>query len=341
MSWVKRLTRIAVFWLGPVLVAVGGGWLYLQGGRYISTDNAYLKSDMVDISSELTGKVAEVFVADYDRVTAGQVLFRLDDDVYEIALARAEANILKVRSDLESLRADYLNKVGDVQNAEADLHYYVQERERLRKLAKSGSISEVQVAEAVYDAEHAQKQLEITQQALEVVKAKLIDPDLPVEHHPDYKLALAEREKAVLDLEHVEVKAPVAGILARFEVKPGEVVAGGFPLFSIVDNSHMWVEANYKETDLTFMRTGQTAVIKVDAYPDLEWKGVVANITPGTGSEFSLLPAQNSSGNWVKVVQRIAVKLDMQELASAPELTAGMSANVSVDTKHQRHLPWL
>jgi membrane fusion protein (multidrug efflux system) len=341
MSWLKRLMRIAVFWLGPVVVAIAGGWLYLHGGRHISTDNAYLKAEMVDISSELTGKVTEIFVANYERVVAGQVLFRLDDQVYKIALARAEANILKVRSDLESLHADYLNKIGDVQNAAADHDYYVQERERLRKLAGSGSISDVQVAEAAYEAEHALKQLEITQQALEVVKAKLIDPDLPVEHHPDYKLALAEREKAVLDLEHIEVKAPVAGILARFEVKPGEVVAGGLPLFSIVDNSHMWVEANYKETDLTWMRTGQAAVIKVDAYPDLEWKGEVTNFTPGTGSEFSLLPAQNSSGNWVKVVQRVTVKIDMQPLASAPELTAGMSANVSVDTKHQRHLPWL
>ncbi len=341
MSWLKRLTRIVIFWFGPVVVAAGGAWLYLHGGRHISTDNAYLKSEMIDISSELSGKVVEVLVADNDRVIVGQPLFRLDDQVYKIALARAEANILKVHSDIESLRADYLNKIGDVQNAEADHHYYVQEHERLRKLAGSGSISDVQVAAAAYEAEHALKQLQITQQALEVVKAKLVDPALPVEEHPNYKLALAERDKAMLDLGHVEVKAPVAGILARFEVKPGEVVATGIPLFSIVDNSHMWVEANYKETDLTWMRTGQSAVIKVDAYPDLEWEGVVANITPGTGSEFSLLPAQNSSGNWVKVVQRVAVKLDMQALASAPELTAGMSANVSVDTKHQRHLPWL
>jgi membrane fusion protein (multidrug efflux system) len=274
-------------------------------------------------------------------VVAGQLLFRLDDQVYKIALARAEANILKVRSDIESMRADYLNKLGDVSNAESDHAYYVQEYERLRKLATSGSISDVQVAEAAYEAEHALKQLQITQQALEVVKAKLIDPALPVEQHPDYKLAIAERDKAMLDLGHVEVRAPIAGILARFEVKPGEIVAAGLPLFSLVDNSHMWVEANYKETDLTWMHAGQSAVIKVDAYPNVEWKGVVANITPGTGSEFSLLPAQNSSGNWVKVVQRVAVKLDMEPVPSAPELTAGMSANVSVDTGHQRQLPWL
>ncbi len=340
MPWLKRLFRIAIFWFGPVAVAATGGWLYLQGGRNISTENAYVKSEMVNISSELSGKVVDVLVADNDRVTAGQLLFRIDDQIYKIARARAEANILKVHSDIESLRADYLNKIGDVGNAESDHNYYVQEHGRLSKLAGSGSISDVQVAEAAYEEEHALKQLQITRQALEVVKAKLVDPTLPVEQHPDYQLALAERDKAMLDLGHVEVTAPIAGILARFEVKPGEIVAAGVPLFSLVDNSHMWVEANYKETDLTWMRTGQSAVIKVDAYPDLEWKGVVANITPGTGSEFSLLPAQNSSGNWVKVVQRVAVKLDMEALPSAPELTAGMSANVSVDTKHKRQLPW-
>jgi membrane fusion protein (multidrug efflux system) len=149
-----------------------------------------------------------------------------------------------------------------------------------------------------------------------------------------------ERDKAELDLSHVEVKAPIGGILANFNVKAGEVINATIPLFSIVDDSRVWIEANLKETDLTWLHVGQSASIHVDAYPGLEWQGKVVALTPGTGSEFSLLPAQNSSGNWVKVVQRLNVKLEMTPLADSPTLATGMSALVEIDTGHQRTLPW-
>jgi membrane fusion protein (multidrug efflux system) len=337
MPLIKKLLRIFVFWAGPLCVLAAAGWIYLHSGRYATTDNAYLKTEMVSISSEISGKVVNVKVTDTARVNAGDLLFRLDDQVYRIALAHAEANLLKVRSNIESLRADYVNQQADINKAKADLDYYTREFERLQKLATA--VSEVQVDQAEYQVIHAQKQLESEIQALEVVKAHLVNPDLPVEQHPDYLLALVEHEKASLDLSHVDVYAPVSGILANFNVKIGEVVAASVPLFTLVDTSHLWVEANFKETDLTWMRVGQPATIDVDAYPDLHWQGVVASVTPGTGSEFSLLPAQNSSGNWVKVVQRITVKLEMEPLPNAPELAAGMSAHVEVDTGHKRELP--
>lgn len=337
---VKRLLRILLFWLGPVAVAVVGGWLYLSGGRIVSTDNAYLKTELVSISSELSGKIAEVFVHDDERVTAGQLLFKVDDQAYRIALARAEANLLKERSNIESLRADYFNKQADIRKAESEYDYYRKEHERLERLAASESVPAIQVDQAAFKAIDAQKELEITQQALQVVKARLVNPDLPLEQHPDYQLALVERDKAALDLSHVEVRAPIDGVLANFDVKVGEVVAASVPLFSLVNDSRVWVEANYKETDLTYMRVGQSATIRVDAYPDLQWQGKVVALTPGTGSEFSLLPAQNSSGNWVKVVQRLTVKLEMTPVANSPALAAGMSALVEVDTGHKRELPW-
>lgn len=343
MSAKNRMIRTMVLWLGPLVVALAGGWLYLHGGRLAGTDNAYVKAEMISISSELTGRVVEIYVQDDQRVSKGQPLFKIDDQSYRIALAQAEANLLKVRSDLESLKADYLNKQADIRKAQTDYDYFKREFDRLQRLSASNSVSKAQVDEAEHAAQNAEKELEITKQALQVVKAKLVDPELPLEQHPDYQLALVGRDKAALDLSHVEVYAPADGVLAHFETKVGEVVAASVPLFSLVNDNSIWVEANYKETDLTYLRVGQEATITVDAYPGQVWQGKVEAITAGTGSEFSLLPAQNSSGNWVKVVQRVTVKLAMDPRSdnNAPLPTAGMSAYVEVDTGHQRHLPWV
>jgi membrane fusion protein, multidrug efflux system len=340
MSVLKRLLRVLVFWLGPVAVAAVGFWLYMQSGQIVSTDNAYLKAEQTSINSELGGKVVEVAVEDNQRVTAGQLLFRVDDQAYKIALARAEANLLKVRSNIESLRADYLNKQADINKAESEYTFFRQEADRLNKLKAKQAIPTKQIDQANHEALNAEKEVAISKQALEVVKAKLVSVTLPLEEHPDYQLALIERDKAALDLSHVEVKAAQSGVLANFGVKAGEVINMSVPLGTIVDDSRFWIEANFKETDLTYLRVGQTAKIHVDAYPDVEWTGKVSVMTPGTGSEFSLLPAQNSTGNWVKVVQRLNVKLELEPLPNQPALSAGMSALVEVDTGHKRDVPW-
>ncbi|MDR2214195.1 MAG: biotin/lipoyl-binding protein, partial [Pseudomonadales bacterium] len=208
MSWGKRIIRARILWAGPLVIAGAGFWFYMHGGREVETDNAYIKTEMTSISSELTGRVVEIFVADHQRVTKGQKLFRIDDSAYRIALARAEANLLKVRSDIESLRADYHSKQADIRKAQTDLDYYNQEFERLNKLSGSGAVTATQLEQARYAAQDAQKELDITRQALEVVKARLIDPELPAEQHPDYQLALVERDRAELDLSHVEIYAP-------------------------------------------------------------------------------------------------------------------------------------
>lgn len=336
----KRFVRLLFFWLGPVVVAAVSGWLYLQGGRIVTTDNAYIKAELTSISSELGGRVVEVLVSDNQRIEPGQLLFRIDDEAYGLALARAEANLLKVRSNIESLKADFLNKQADIAKAEGEQVFFRKEAERLQRLAASESLPVIQIDAAAHKAQTADNEVAVARQALEVVRAKLVSPTLPVEQHPDYQLALAERNKAALDLSRVAVKAARGGVLANFGVKVGEVVNASVPVGSIVDDSRFWVEANFKETDLTYLRTGQAATLHVDAYPDLEWRGSVTVMTPGTGSEFSLLPAQNSSGNWVKVVQRLNVKLSMEPLAQQPALAAGMSVVVEVDTGHQRQLPW-
>ena len=336
----KKAKNNLLVWAGPLVIAVIGIWVYLQSGRFIETDNAYLKANKVSISSEISGKVVEVMVGDNGLVEAGQVMFRVDDQPYQIALARAQANLVKVGGDLESLKADYLNKLADISKTQNQQTFYRQEFKRLSILLPSRAVSAAQVDQAEYQYQDAGKELEVTKQALQVVKARLIDMDLPLKQHPNYLLAMAELKKARLDLSHVQTLAPSTGIVANFNIQLGQYIIAGSPLYSLVDSSHIWVEANFKETDLTYLREGQSAEITVDSYPDLQWQGVISSIAPGTGSEFSLLPAQNSTGNWVKVVQRIMVKLDIDANTNTAPLAAGMSAEITVDIERRPNMPW-
>ncbi|UVW35492.1 HlyD family secretion protein [SAR92 clade bacterium H455] len=337
-----KLKRTLTLFAGPLIIAAVAIYFYMIGGRYMETDNAYLKAGMMSIASEISGKVVEVSVTDNSRVEAGQLLFRVDDQPYQIALVRAEANLVKVGGDVESLKADYFNKLADLDQSKTQHDYYLREFNRLNSLLARKTVSAAEVDQAEYLYLDAINEMQVTTQALQVVKARLIDIDLPLEQHPSYLLALAERDRARLDLSHVHIVAPSSGVVANFSIQKGEYIIAGAPLFSLVDDSYIWVEANFKETDLTHLQVGQMATINVDSYPDHQWLGRVASITPGTGSEFSLLPAQNSTGNWVKVVQRITVNLAIDPLISdAPiGLTTGMSARVKVDTGHSRQLPW-
>ena len=337
-----KLKRKVTLFAGPLIITAVAVYFYMIGGRYMETDNAYLKAGMMSIASEISGKVVEVSIADNGRVEAGQLLFRVDDQPYQIALARAEANLIKVGGDVESLKADYLNKFADLDKSKTQRDFYLREFNRLNSLLARKTVSAAEVDQAEYLYLDAINEMQVTTQALQVVKARLIDIDLPLEQHPSYLLALAERDKARLDLSHVRTVAPSSGVVANFSIRKGEYIIAGAPLFSLVDDSYIWVEANFKETDLTHLQVGQSATINVDSYPDQQWQGHVASITPGTGSEFSLLPAQNSTGNWVKVVQRITVNLAIDPLTSdsAIGLTAGMSALVKVDTGHSRQMPW-
>jgi len=336
----KRLRHLALLLLGPVIIVSGSGWLYLNGGRYVSTDNAYVKADILSISSNVTGMVMEVLPKDGDRVQRGDLLMRVDDQPYRIAVARAQANLANVRGDIESMKAEFVNKQLEIEKAQTDLSFREQELDRIRGLVASNSISGVQFDQAVYARTAAERELAEKTQALQVVKARLIDPQLPTDHHPRVKLALAELEKAEWDLEHVLVKAPADGVIV-LSALPGENVISGAPVMSLIRDNRLWIEANFKETDLTYLREGQTADISIDTFPDLKIRGSVALISSATGSEFSLLPAQNSSGNWVKVVQRLKVVIQLEDYPREIPLAAGMSAEVSVDTGHERSMSTL
>lgn len=327
--------------LGPAVIAGVSLWVYLQGGRYVSTDNAYLKSEIVSVSSEITGRVVEVIPHDNERVSKGQLLFRIDDQPYRIALAKAEANLANVRGSIESEKADYLSDKLAIDNANTDLEFRRKEMERIRHLVDTRSIPAAQFDQAEYAWRSASNALDNRTQSLQAARARLIDPNLPTEQHPRYLQAFAELEKSTLDISHLEVRAPADGVAVNVAVHEGEYVIAGSALVSLVDDNNMWLEANFKETDLTWVRPGQVVSVSIDAFPGKTWEARVSGIMPATGSEFSLLPAQNSSGNWIKVVQRIRVNITLDNYNRELPISAGMSAVVDIDTGRSRSLPWV
>jgi membrane fusion protein (multidrug efflux system) len=329
--------KLVILILGPLVLILLGLFFYLSGGRYVSTDNAYVEEEVTSMAAEVSGKVVQVNVKDNTPVSKGDVLFRIDPESFQIAVDRARANLNNIRADIESLRATYLQKKADLERAEESVHFNEKEDDRYTQLVKQQSVSREKADTVHHNLNMARKELEAAAQEMESLKARLDGhPDLPVEEHSAFRQANAVLAKALLDFDRTQVKAPVDGVTANVDMDPGEYILAGRPLFSLVDEYNPWVEANFKETDLTHVRPGQDAKIKVDTYPGEIWHAKVASITPGTGSEFSILPAENSSGNWVKVVQRIMVRLELSDNENKPPLRAGMSTEVTIDTGVRR-----
>ena len=336
----RRVVRWALLIGGPLLLLVGIGWFWLTGGGHVSTDNAYVQADTVSVATDVAGLVEKVEVQDNERVKAGQELFRLDDSTYRTALDRAEAELGTTRAGLEALKASYAQMQAGLAKTEADVSFYQKEFQRVQDLVNRNVTAQSQLDAATHNLETAQDQVMVMRQQLAGIAAQLDGrPDAPVEDHSQYKAALAARDKAARDLAHTVVKAPMDGIVANVStLQPGEYLAAGQAAFALVAVDHVWVEANPKETDLTYVQPGQAVTVTVDTYPGRVWEGTVASLSPASQSSFSLLPAQNTSGNWVKVVQRIPLRVRVETKPDAPPLRAGMSAEIEVDTGHQRHL---
>ncbi len=322
----------------PILLLVVGGYFWLMAGRYASTDNAYVQQDMVSIVAEDAGRITDVAVAENDHVKAGDLLFRIDPQAYQIALEQANAGVSAARLQVEQLRSAYNQATAELKQARDDQEYKQTVFDRYQKLVQTGTSSRAQFNSAQNDVRAANQTLARDEEAVEGAKAALDgNPDIATDDHPLVKQALAERDKAALDLKHAEVRAPVDGIVSQTsKLTEGQYVAVGTAVFAIVEARHSWIEANFKETDLTHMRPGDEATVSVDAYPDLKLTGHVASIGAGTGSEFSLLPAQNATGNWVKVVQRVPVRIEFNQKTTDLPLKTGLSVSVSVDTKYMR-----
>jgi membrane fusion protein, multidrug efflux system len=337
----RRWMRWALFTLLPLALIAGAYW-YVSGGQVMSTDDAYVEADKVGISTDVSGIVKQIDVSDNQDVAAGQVLFRMDDLPFRLALERAEAQVGIVRNDLNALKANYGDMETQIKQAEDDIAYYDREFHRQQDLASKNVASQQTFDTARRNLQNAQQKLASLNQQLAAIAANLNgDPTAPVEQHPRYRDAVAQRDEAARQLEHTVVKAPFAGIVTNVpSIAPGKYLQASMTAFYLVATDHLWVDSNPKETELTYVRPGQGVTVTVDTYPDVVWHGTVESISPAAAQEFSLLPAQNTSGNWVKVVQRIPmrVRVDTSD-KSLPPLRAGMSVEVDVDTDHARGLP--
>ncbi len=338
---VRRVLRAALLALGPIVAVLVGGYFYATSGRFVGTDDAYLRADRVSISADISGRVTAVEVRENQAVEAGAILFRIDPEPFQLALARAEAQMQSVRNDIDALRASYRSKLEQVRLNEFTVSYAERNFERQSELARRGNTAQSTFDDSRQALAVARQQLNMARQDLAQILAGLGgEPDLPIERHPRYRDAQAQRDQAALDLRRTVVTAPWAGVVSRIDrFRRGDYVTAGTPVFALLANHGLWVEANLKETDLTHVRPGQRATVTIDAYPDREWQATVASISAATGAEFAVLPPQNATGNWVKVVQRIPVRLTIEHHADQPSLRAGMSVIVEIDTGHRRPLP--
>ena len=336
----RFLRHAAVALVGPVVAAAIGAWIYLAGGRYVSTDNAYVKAAKIAVSADVAGRVVAVAVEHDQQVARGQVLFRIDPEPYRIALEKAEAHLAAVTRDAEALKSLFRQRTARRAQMAGDVTFMAQTHERQKQLGHKGVVSQQGLETAEKNLRNARDQMAIAEHELAEVEVKLGgDPDVPTELMPAVREARALRDSAALDLARTEVRAAVAGIVTNFDLQPGEYVTAGKVMFSLVGTEEVWIQANFKETELTHVKPGQTATVHIDTYPDNDRAARVASISSATGAEFAVLPPQNATGNWVKVVQRLPVRLKLEPAPGEPALRAGMSVTVTIDTGHKRQLP--
>jgi membrane fusion protein (multidrug efflux system) len=334
-----RIVRLALLVLVPFALVLVAGAAWLRGGGTVGTDDAYVKADIAQIAPEVSGTVLRILVRDHQRVAAGDPLVVLDPEPFRLALDKAEAELDDARTTVETARAQWAETRSELAELQKQAEYLERQAARQQALAATGVASASKLEEAQNAAAVARDRIVVMQRRLaRMLTALMGKPEIAADAHPLVREKRAERDRAALDLKRTTLRAPIAGTAVNVKLQPGEQVRASMPLFVLVAQTRPWVEANMKETDLTEVKPGQKAQIVLDVYPDLVWDAEVESISPATGAEFAILPPQNASGNWVKVVQRLPVRIRLLPRDGEPPLRAGMTATATIDLGHRRSL---
>ncbi len=336
----RKMMRAVLMLGGIAIVAVASFAYWLHGGRYVSIDNAYVRAAKLAVATDISGIVAEVIVKEGQRVKKGDVLFRLERRHFEIAVAGARANLAQTVLVGEAMKRDYQRMLRDSDARAAQLQADQASFERYANLVKGGGVTRADYDDARFKLAANKSMLESLGEQAMVQLAKLGgNAAMPVEQMPMVMQAQAQLDETLRQLDHTVVRAPFDAIVTQVDaLQPGQYLAAATAAFGMISTERLWIEASPKETDITHVKVGDTVDMTVDTYPGRRWKATIESIAPNSGSEFSVLPAQNASGNWVKVVQRIPLRIAVERQAGDPELRAGMSVVVEIDTGHVRKL---
>jgi len=332
--------RLILLVVIPLIALAIGGYFYLASGRYISTDNAYVGAQKVLITPDISGKISNVLVTEGQRVNAGDALIEIDPEPFRIAVIQAEAKLAAVRIDYANLKTNIASLQKRIALARETVDLKQRDLDRKNTLVANRTGSQADLDNSMNGLVVAKTALEQLEMQLEGLRNQLLgNENLPIEKFPPYVQAQAALDQAKRDLDHTVLRAPIAGMATQVaSIQLGRYVTAGTPVFSLIDDAHPWVDANPKETDITHLKVGQPVDISVDTFPDRKFHGVVAAVSPGTGAQFAILPPQNASGNWVKVVQRVPVRIEFAPGEDVHDLRSGMSVTVDIDTGRKNTL---
>ncbi|QWG18222.1 HlyD family secretion protein [Bradyrhizobium sediminis] len=341
MAGMRRYRRVLLLVVVPLVALVAGVTFYLNGGRYVTTDDAYVGAQKVLITPDVAGKIVSVAVKEGQQVSTGDVMFQIDPVPFRLALAQARAKLDDAKTSHDNLIANVKLYSQTIELVNAGIALKQKDVERKNSLVRSNAGSQLDLdnsATALVTAQ-AQRQI-VTQQRSNALNQLLGDPELPLEQFPAWMQARAVLDDAQRNLDLTTVRAPMNGIATQVEqIQLGRFVIAGTPVFSVIDTSNPWVDANPKESDFTHVAVGQSVTLEVDAFPNHVFKGTVGSLSPGTGAQFAILPPQNASGNFVKVVQRVPVRIYFDKNDRfVRKLKAGMSVYATIDTQHRRSL---
>jgi membrane fusion protein (multidrug efflux system) len=344
MAGMRRYRRFLLLVVLPLVALVAGVTFYLNGGRYVTTDDAYVGAQKVLITPDISGKIEKVVVKEGQQVKDGDVLFEIDPVPFRLAVQQAKATLAQAKVTYDNLVADLkiYSQMNDLAQQGVDLKR--RDVDRKSSLVKNNFGSQLDLDNSATALVTASAQMELLRQKIATATAQLLgNPALPVEEFPPYALAKAALDQAERNLDHTVMRAPMPGVATQVDqIQLGRFVMAGSPVFSIIDVSNPWVDANPKESDFTYVAVGQSVTLDVDAFPNHVFKGTVGSLSPGTGAQFAILPPQNATGNFVKVVQRVPVRIYFDKNDQfVGKLKAGMSVYATIDTNHRRSLAGL